>query len=120
MCTVHANTAPDAPYRLENLALMAAGNVVLTAVRDQVASALDLVIHLGRSSGGLRRLAEIGLVCLPGTPLGVRALFPALGADEKLVLELLTARALRRCGEGRTSELATAAVNLVRSESHVV
>jgi pilus assembly protein CpaF len=118
MCTVHANTAADAIYRLENLALMAAGNVVLTAIRDQMASALDLVIHLARSSGGVRRLSEIGILSLPGTPLSTLTLFPAGGADSATALDLLLARARRRSGEGHASRIVLTAKNLVGNVPH--
>lgn len=62
MCTIHANSASDALYRLETLSLMSAGNVVLAAVRDQVKSALDLVVQLARAESGRRQVSEVGIL----------------------------------------------------------
>ncbi|MGN6252378.1 MAG: TadA family conjugal transfer-associated ATPase [Marmoricola sp.] len=57
--TVHANSARDVPSRIEGLAL--AAGLGRAAVHSQLASAVDLVVHLDRS-GGVRRLAEIGVL----------------------------------------------------------
>lgn len=57
--TVHANSAADVPARLEALGLLA--GVPRAALTRQIASALDLVLHLERAPGG-RRLTEIGVV----------------------------------------------------------
>lgn len=57
--TVHANTAADLPARLE--ALGALGGLDRAALASQVASALEVVIHLGRRSGR-RVLEEIALL----------------------------------------------------------
>ncbi len=62
LSTVHANGPEDALWRLETLALSAGENVGETAVRRQLRSAVDLVVHLSRR-GGRRRLhtiAEVG------------------------------------------------------------
>jgi len=58
--TVHANSARDVPARLEALAL--AAGMSRDAVHSQVASALDVVVHLGRDGEGRRRVAEVGVV----------------------------------------------------------
>lgn len=58
--TVHANSAGDVPSRIEGLA-MAAG-LPRDAAHSQLASALDVVLHLGRGRDGRRRLREVGLV----------------------------------------------------------
>lgn len=57
--TVHANSAADVPARIEGLAL--AAGLPRAAVHSQLASAVDLVVHLQREDG-VRRLAEIGVV----------------------------------------------------------
>lgn len=57
--TVHANTARDVPARLE--ALGALGGLGRTALAAQVASALEVVVHLGRRNGA-RCLEEIALL----------------------------------------------------------
>lgn len=57
--TVHANSAADVPARLEALGLLA--GVPRAALVRQIASALDLVLHVERGPEG-RRLVEIGVV----------------------------------------------------------
>jgi pilus assembly protein CpaF len=59
--TIHANSAADVPARIEALA-MAAG-LPRAAVHSQLASALDVVIHLRRDARGSRRVEEIAMLC---------------------------------------------------------
>ena len=59
MTTVHANTTRDALARIENMILMAALDLPIRAIREQMASALHLVIQLTRSSDGRRRVTNI-------------------------------------------------------------
>jgi pilus assembly protein CpaF len=58
--TIHANSAADVPSRIEGLAL--AAGMPLPAVHSQLASALDVVIHVGRDPAGRRAVREIGVV----------------------------------------------------------
>lgn len=58
--TIHANSAADVPSRVEGLA-MAAG-LGRPAVHSQLASAVDVVLHLTRGREGRRRLGEIGVL----------------------------------------------------------
>ena len=57
--TVHANGPRDAMRRLETMALMADSGLPLAALRAQVASAVDLVIQVGRAADGHRRIESI-------------------------------------------------------------
>jgi pilus assembly protein CpaF len=57
--TLHANSAADVPSRIEALAL--AAGLHRAAAHGQLASAVDVVVHLGRT-GGRRRLAELGVL----------------------------------------------------------
>jgi pilus assembly protein CpaF len=59
MCTVHANSTRDALARVETMVLMAGFDLPMKAVRQQVASALDLVVHLDRFPDGARRVMAI-------------------------------------------------------------
>ena len=59
LATVHANSAFDALGRLETLASMSELELPVATIRDQVNSAIDLVIHLERGVDGTRRVAEI-------------------------------------------------------------
>ncbi|MCX5770532.1 MAG: ATPase, T2SS/T4P/T4SS family, partial [Candidatus Hydrogenedentes bacterium] len=62
MTTVHANSPRDAFRRLENMVSMAGLNFPVNAIRQQMASALNLVVHLGRLTGGRRRIVSIAEV----------------------------------------------------------
>ena len=53
MTTVHANSPRDALRRLENMVSMAGLNFPVHAIREQISSALNVLIHLGRLAGGV-------------------------------------------------------------------
>ena len=63
MTTVHANTPRDVLSRLEVLMLMAGVELPLAALREQIASAVDLIIHQARFPDGSRRITSITEVC---------------------------------------------------------
>ncbi len=68
MATIHANSAADALSRLETMTLMANVALPLKVVRDQIAAAVDFVVHLERQPDGSRRVTEV--VRLSGTSAG--------------------------------------------------
>lgn len=68
-CTVHANSSTEALTRLENMVLMADAGLPLGAVREQIRSALDVVVQQARFHDGRRRVVEVSLVCREGPPL---------------------------------------------------
>ncbi|MGH2747729.1 MAG: CpaF family protein [Actinomycetota bacterium] len=57
--TVHANTPRDALARIETMVLMAGTELTVRAIREQVASALDVIIHQSRLKDGSRRITHI-------------------------------------------------------------
>jgi pilus assembly protein CpaF len=59
MTTIHANSPRDALSRVETLVLTAGVDLPLRAIREQVASAFDLVIQLGRLVDGSRRVTHV-------------------------------------------------------------
>jgi len=59
LTTLHANSPRDALHRLENLVLMAGHNLPDRAIREQIANAIDLVIHVARMSDGSRRVLSV-------------------------------------------------------------
>jgi pilus assembly protein CpaF len=59
LSTVHANSTRDALARVETMVLMAGYDLPLKAIRAQVASALDLIVHLERLQDGSRRVMQI-------------------------------------------------------------
>jgi pilus assembly protein CpaF len=59
LSTVHANAPRDALSRIETMVLMAGFDLPVKAIRQQVASALDLIVHLERLEDGSRRVTSI-------------------------------------------------------------
>ena len=59
MTTVHANSPRDALYRVENMVMMANLSVPLKAIRMQLASAVNLIVHIERMRDGVRRVQNI-------------------------------------------------------------
>jgi pilus assembly protein CpaF len=62
LCTVHANTPRDALARAETMVLMAGYDLPVRAIRQQVCSALDLIVHIARLRDGSRRVIAISEV----------------------------------------------------------
>jgi pilus assembly protein CpaF len=61
--TLHANTPRDALSRLETMVLMAGMELPQRAIREQAASAIDLIIQQSRLKDGTRRITHITEVC---------------------------------------------------------
>jgi pilus assembly protein CpaF len=59
LSTVHANSPRDALARLETMVLMAGIDLPTRAIREQVASAVDLIVHVARLRDGSRRVTDI-------------------------------------------------------------
>ena len=59
LTTLHANTPRDALSRIETMVLMAGFDLPVHAIRQQVASALDLIVHLERLQDGIRHVTAI-------------------------------------------------------------
>ena len=57
--TVHANSPRDAISRLETLVLMAGMDLPLRAIREQIASAVNLIVHISRLRDGTRRVTHV-------------------------------------------------------------
>ena len=62
MSTIHANSPLDCLYRVETCALLSGIEIPLTALRSQVASAIDAVVHTARLSDGSRKIIAISEV----------------------------------------------------------
>jgi pilus assembly protein CpaF len=62
LSTIHANAPRDALSRIETMVLMAGYDLPMRAIRQQVASALELIVHLERMSDGTRRVTAISEV----------------------------------------------------------
>jgi pilus assembly protein CpaF len=59
LTTIHANTPRDALARLETMILFAGTNLPNRAMREQIASALDLIIQVSRLTDGSRRVTSV-------------------------------------------------------------
>src|SRR5215217_7880731 len=77
--TLHANSAADVPNRIASLA-MAAG-LPREAALSQLASAVDLVVHLHRPRLGARRVRDIGVIVRDEAEIAV---LPAVTFDDDL------------------------------------
>ncbi len=86
LTTIHANTARDCMARLETLVLMAGYDLPLTAIRHQIASAVDAVVQIGRLRDGTRRVINISEVQgMEGDTITMQDIFMfdyGMGVDE--------------------------------------
>jgi len=62
LTTVHSNSPRDTIARIETMSLMSGLDMPLTALRKQIASALNLIVHLDRFPDGTRRLTHVSEV----------------------------------------------------------
>jgi pilus assembly protein CpaF len=85
LTTLHSNGPRDALHRLENLVLMAGHELPDRAIREQVASALDLMVHVSRMGDGTRKMLSIQeLVGMEGPVVTMQEIFRFVptGQDE--------------------------------------
>ncbi|SEG43612.1 pilus assembly protein CpaF [Thermomonospora echinospora] len=61
MVTVHANSTEDAVHRLQTLASMSDVKLPFETIREQINSAVDVMVHLERGPDGSRRIGEIAV-----------------------------------------------------------
>jgi pilus assembly protein CpaF len=62
LTTVHCNSPRDALSRLETMVLMAGYDLPVRAIRQQIASAIDVIVHLGRFGDGSRHVVHVAEV----------------------------------------------------------
>jgi pilus assembly protein CpaF len=62
ICTIHANSPRDVLSRLETMTLMAGMELTVRAIREQIASAIDLIVHQERMKDGTRRITHVSEV----------------------------------------------------------
>jgi pilus assembly protein CpaF len=62
LTTVHANSCRDAISRIETMVLMAGFDLPMRAIREQIVSAVDMVLHLTRTRDGSRKLSSVSEV----------------------------------------------------------
>ncbi len=59
LTTVHANSPRDVLSRVETMVLMAGLDLPVRAIREQIASGINLIVHLSRMKDGTRRVTEV-------------------------------------------------------------
>ena len=92
LSTIHSNTTRDALARLETMVLMAGMDLPERAIREQVASALNLVVHLSRMSDGTRKIVQISEITgMEGPTIVMQDIFKfekkGIGADGRVLGE---------------------------------
>ena len=92
LTTVHANSPRDVISRLETMVLMSGMELPSRAIREQIASAVDIIIHESRLSDGSRKVTAITEVTgLEGNQIVMQDIFAfnqkGVGSDGKIVGE---------------------------------
>ena len=104
MATIHANTARDAVSRLEQMVVMVGNDFPLSAVRQQVAAGLNIIVQLNRLSDGSRKVMSISEITgLEGSAVLMQDIFKfeKQGLDEngKIKGQFLATGVRPRCAE---------------------
>jgi pilus assembly protein CpaF len=85
--TIHSNSPRDALARLETMAMMAGMDLGIRAIREQIASAINLIVHQARMKDGVRRITHVTeLVGMEGDVITLQDLFLfdySAGVDEE-------------------------------------
>jgi pilus assembly protein CpaF len=86
LTTIHSNSPRDTLARIETMVLMSGMDLPIRAIREQVASAIDLIVHLHRLRDGSRRVTHVTeLVGMEGDVITLQDLFLydwGMGFDE--------------------------------------
>jgi len=93
LTTVHANSPRDVVSRLETMVLMSGMDLPSRAIREQIASAVDIIIHESRMSDGSRKVTAISEVTgLEGNQIVMQDIFAfgqeGVGPDGKVIGKL--------------------------------
>ncbi|MDH3425271.1 MAG: CpaF family protein [Acidimicrobiia bacterium] len=87
LTTIHSNSPRDTLSRVETMVLMSGMDLPIRAVREQIASAVDLIIHLHRFRDGTRRVTDVTeVVGMEGEVVTLQDLFLfdyGMGRDEQ-------------------------------------
>ena len=99
LTTVHANSPRDVVSRLETMVLMSGMDLPSRAIREQIASAVDVIIHESRLSDGSRRVTAVTEVTgMEGEQIVMQDIFSfrqsGVGSDGRVMGELLATGAV--------------------------
>jgi pilus assembly protein CpaF len=76
ICTVHANGPRDVLSRVETMVMMAGMELPITAIREQVSGAIDLIVHQARFQDGSRRITHVTeVVGMEGSVISTQDLY---------------------------------------------
>ena len=76
LTTIHANTPRDVISRLETMVLMSGMELPVRAIREQIASAIDVIIHESRFSDGSRKVTQVSeVIGLEGDQITMQDIF---------------------------------------------
>jgi pilus assembly protein CpaF len=113
LTTIHANTPRDALYRLDTMVAMANLNIPEKAIRQQIASAVNVIVQVSRMADGTRKVISIAeLTGMEGDVITMQDIFvferSGLGPDGKVRGRFRATGIRPKCAE----TLATAGVHL--------
>jgi len=113
LTTIHANTARDALSRLETMAAMSGLNLPEKAIRQQAASAINIIVQISRNSDGTRKVMSISEITgMEGDIVTIQEVFAfkkaGIGENGAVLGEFLPSGIRPRC----TEQLLTAGVQL--------
>ena len=98
LATIHANSPRDALARLETMCTMAGLNLSDRAIRQQIASAINLIIQVARLSDGTRKVISIGEITgMEGDIISMQDIFvfERLGIEEGRIIGQIRATGIR-------------------------
>jgi pilus assembly protein CpaF len=76
MTTIHSNGPRDALHRMENLVLMSGHALPDKAIREQIASSLEMIVHVSRMADGTRRILSVQeLLGMEGSVVTMQEIF---------------------------------------------
>ena len=112
LTTIHANSPRDALARLETMGLMAGLDLPSRAIREQIVSAIQLVVHIRRCEDGVRRVQSVAEIT-------------GMEGDTPQMQEVFVFRSRGRQGKRLTGELVATGivprvVEQLRAENHDV
>lgn len=86
MCTMHANSAEEAVYRLETLSFLSGiSNISGDVIRRIIAAAVDVLIFMRRYKNGQRKIAQISEVVMEDEKLMVKDIFKRDSRDSDII-----------------------------------
>jgi pilus assembly protein CpaF len=116
LTTIHANSARDALARLETMAAMSGLNLPEKAIRQQAASAINIVVQIARLSDGARKVVSISEITgMEGDIVTIQEIFSfkksGIGENGVVLGEFMPSGIRPRCSE----QLVTSGVQLPTS-----